>query len=196
MNSNKHKLNTDKTEVMPVGSASRVASVESAQTLTETVFLSKRQLNTSESISIEHCLCGSTSTDCRASLLELRRAASIRPYLSQSATARFVAAMVSSRLDYCNSVFAGLPADQVARLQRIQNNAARLVMKKIKRDHVTSLLKELHWLPVKFCCQYKIATLAYRHFERSLPPYLSPFLCTYEPFRSLRFSKEKLLKIP
>ena len=139
MNSNKLKLNTDKTEVMPVGSASRVASVESAQTLTETVFLSKRQLNTSESISIGHCLCGSTSTDCRASLLELRRAASIRPYLSQSATARFVAAMVSSRLDYCNSVFAGLPADQVARLQRIQNNAARLVMKKKKmRSRYTS----------------------------------------------------------
>ena len=105
----------------------------SAQTSAETVFLVRRQLNTSESISIEHCLCGSTSTDCRASLLELRRAASIRPYLSQSATARFVAAMVSSRLDYCNSVFAGLPADQVARLQRIQNNAARLVMKKRRR---------------------------------------------------------------
>ena len=45
--------------------------------------------------------------------------------------------------------------------------------KKRRRDHVTPLLKELHWLPVKFRCQYKIATLAYRHFERYLPPYLS-----------------------
>ena len=133
---------------------------------------------------------------CRASFLELRRAASIRPYFSQSATARLVAAMVISRLDYSHSACEGLPADQVARLQQIQNNAARLVMKKRKRDHVTPLLKELHWLPVKFCCQYKIVTLAYRHFERSLPPYLSPFLCTYEPSRSLRSSKEKLLKIP
>ena len=133
MNSSKLELNTDKTEVMPVGSASRVASVESAQTLTETVFLSKRQLNTSESISIGHCLCGSTSTDCRASFLELRRAASIRLYLSQRATARLIAAMIISRLDYCISVFAGLPADQVARLQRVQNNAARLVMKKEKK---------------------------------------------------------------
>ena len=78
--------------------------------------------------------------------------------------------MIISRLDYCNSVFARLLADQVARLQRIQNNAARLVMKKRKRDHVTPLLKELHWLPVKFCYQYKIATLVYRHFEESLPP--------------------------
>ena len=105
--------------------------------------------------------------------------------------------MIISRLDYCNLVFAGLPADQVARLQRIQNNAARLVMKKNKkkRDHVTPLLKELHWLPVKFRCQYKIAALAYRYFDGSLPPYLSASLCTYELSRSLPSSKEKLLKI-
>ena len=136
------------------------------------------------------------SSICCASFLELRRIASIRPYLSQSAAARLVAAMVISRLDYCNSVFIGLPADQIARLQRVQNNAARLVLKKRRRDHVTPLLKELHWLPVKFRCQYKIATLAYRHFDGSLPPYLSSSLCTYEPSRSLRSSNEKLLKIP
>ena len=83
-----------------------------------------------------------------------------------------------------------------ARLQRVQNNAAQLVLKKRRRDHVTPLLKELHWLPVKFCCQYKIATLANRHFEGSLPPYLSSSLCTYKPSRFLRSSNEKLLKIP
>ena len=98
-------------------------------------------------------------------------------------------------VDYYNSVFIGLPANQIARLQRVQNNAARLVMKKRRRDHVTPLLKELHWLPVKFRCQYKVANLAYRHFEGSLPPYLSSSLCTYEPSRSLRSSNEKLLKI-
>ena len=106
---------------------------------------------------------------CRASFLELRRAATIRPYLSKSATARLVAAMIISRLDYCNSVFAGLPADLVAQLQRIKNNAAWLGMEKRKQDPITPLLKELHWLPVKFRCQNKNATLAYRHFERSLP---------------------------
>ena len=124
-------------------------------------------------VHLDQTLCMRQHIDsvCRASSLELRRAATIRPYLSQTATARLVAAMIISRLDYCNSVFAGLPADQVARLQRIQINAARLVMKKRKRDHVTPLLKELHWLHVKSHFQYKITTLAYRHFEGSLPPY-------------------------
>ena len=55
MNSNKLKLNTDKTEVMPVGSASCLESTVSAQTLAETVFPSKHRLNTLESISIEGC---------------------------------------------------------------------------------------------------------------------------------------------
>ena len=50
---------------------------------------------------------------------------------------KVVAAMIISRLDYCNSVFAFLPADQVARLQRIQNNAARLVMKEKKEKDIT-----------------------------------------------------------
>ena len=104
--------------------------------------------------------------------------------------------MIISRLDYCNSVFAGLQADQVARLQRLQNNAARLIMEKRKRDHVTPLLKELHWLPVKFRCQYKIATLAYRHFEGSLPSHLSSSLCTYELSRPLGSSTERLFWIP
>ena len=195
MNSNKLKLNTDKTEVMPVGSASCLESVDSecaniggnsVPFKTSVKYLGVHLDKTQKHI----------SSICCASFLELRRIASIRPYLSQSAAARLVAAMVISRLDYCNSVSIGLPADQIARSQRVQNNVARLVLKKRRRDHVTPLLMELHWLPVKFRCQYKIVTLAYRHFDGSLPPYLSSSLCTYEPSRSLRSSNEKLLKIP
>ena len=68
--------------------------------------------------------------------------------------------------------------------------------KKQKRDHITPLLNELHWLPVKFRCEYKIATLAYHHFDRTLPSYLSASLCTYQTSGTLRSSNEKLLKIP
>ena len=68
--------------------------------------------------------------------------------------------------------------------------------KKSKRDHVTSLLKELHWVPVKYRIQYKLVTLAFRHFDGTLPPYLSSSLCTCQPSRSLRYSTERLRKIP
>ena len=157
MNSNKLKLNTDKTEVMPVGSASRVALVES-----ECANIDGNSVPFKMSVKYLGVLLVQTlsmrqhiDSVCRASFLELRRAATIRPYLSKSATAKLVTAMIISRLDYCNSVFAGLPADQVARLQRIQNNAARLVMKKEKKTRsrytspqTTSLVTCEIWLPV------------------------------------------------
>ena len=155
MNSNKLKLNTDKTEVMPVGSASCLESVDSecanigGNSVPFKTSVKYLGVHLDKTLSMQKHI----SSICCASFLELRRIASIRPYLSQSAAARLVAAMVISRLDYCNSVFIGLPADQIARLQRVQNNAARLVLKKRRRrDHVTPLLKERHWLPVKFRC--------------------------------------------
>ena len=113
------------------------------------------------------------SSLCRTTFLALRRIASIPPFLSNSSTKQLVPSMITSRLDYCNATFAGVADEQIARTQKIQNNAARLILKKkSKRDHVTPLLKKLHWLPVKYRIQYKLATLAFRHFDGTLPPYL------------------------
>ena len=68
--------------------------------------------------------------------------------------------------------------------------------KKKQKLKKNTLLKELHWLPVKYHIQYKLTTLAFHHFDGTLPPYLSSSLCTYQPSRSLRSSTERLLKIP
>ena len=84
--------------------------------------------------------------------------------------------LVLSHLDYCNAVLSDLPDDQISRLQVVQNNAARLVFRESKRSHVTPLLFQLHWLPVKFRIKYKIATLAYRKFDETLPGHLSSLL--------------------
>ena len=136
------------------------------------------------------------SSVCRTAYLEFRRMASIRPYLTQSATAQLLSSTIISRLDYCNSTLAGLPLKQISRLQRVQNNAAKLVLRKSKYDHVTPLLQKLHWLPIKVRPQYKIAIFVYRFFDGSLSGYLSKTLCAYEPTRNLRSSCEKLLKVP
>ena len=126
----------------------------------------------------------------------MRRIALMRPYLSQSATAQLVLSFIMSRLDYCNAILAGLPACLTDRLQKIQNNAARLVLRRSKRDHVTPLLRQLHWLPITFRCNYKIAVLAYRFFDGSLPLYLSSLLTQYRPSRNLRSSSENLFMVP
>ena len=112
------------------------------------------------------------SSLCRTTCLALRRIASIRPFLSNSSTEKLVTSMITSRLDYCNATFAGVADEQIARIRKIQNNATRLIWKKSKRDHVTPLLKELRCLPVKYRIQYKLATLAFRHFDGTLPPYI------------------------
>ena len=127
---------------------------------------------------------------CRSAYLAMRQIASIRRYLTdkkknkKKTTVQLVCSFVLSRLDYCNATFAGLPATHIARLQRIQSNAARLVLQKSKRQHVTPLLKQLHWLPIQRRIDYKLATLTYRHFDGSLPQYLSSRLDIYQAMTS------------
>ena len=139
ININKLTLNTDKTEVMPIGSASCLESVDSecanigGNSVPFKTSVKYLGVHLDKTLSVQKHI----SSICCASFLELRRIVSIRPYLSQSAAARLVVAMVISRLDYCNSVFIGIPADQIARLPRVQNNAARLVLKKRKEDEIT-----------------------------------------------------------
>ena len=199
MYSNYLKLNADKTELMATGFPRHLEEVDSEAPL----LIDKNKILFQSNVKYLGVTIDKTlsmhdqiSSICRASFLELRRIASIRKYLSTKATARLVQAMVISRLDYCNSILTGLPKDELKRLQRIQNNAARLVYKKKKRDHITPLLRELHWLPVEFRCQFKICTFAYRCFDGSLPSYLSDALTIYKPSRSLRSACEKLLVVP
>ena len=198
MYSNKLKLNAEKTEVLPVASTSRLSSVgkDSVDIGGKRIPFRSSVRNLGVHLDQTLSMQQHISSVCRAAYLELRRIASIRPYLTQSATAHLVSSAITSRLDYCNSILAGLPLKQISRLQRVQNNAAKLVLRKSKYDHVTPLLQELHWLPIKFRPQYKIATFVYRFFDGSLPGYLSQTLCAYEPTRNLRSSCEKLLKVP
>ena len=136
------------------------------------------------------------SNVCRSTFLALRRISSIRSFLSAKSAATLVHASITSRLDYCNSSLSGIPSEQLSRLQRVQNSAARLIMKKRKRDHVTPLLQKLHWLPISVSIQFKLAVLAFRFFDNSLPVYLSRTLSLYQPSRTLRSSSERLLIVP
>ncbi|WP_419585632.1 hypothetical protein, partial [Thiolapillus sp.] len=107
------------------------------------------------------------------------------------ATVPLMCSFVLSRLDYCNSLLIDITSDQMYRLQKIQNHAAKVLLRKSKHEHVTPLLKKLHWLPVKERILFKIATFAFRFFDGTLPPYLSSCLSVYTPSRTLRSSSDE-----
>ena len=102
----------------------------------------------------------------------LRRLRQIRRRVGTEVTTQLVLAFVTSRLDYCNSVLAGLPQVTLEPLQRVQNAAARLILDLNLRDHVTPGLHQLHWLPVRFRIQYKLCLIMHAIPGRS-PVYLT-----------------------
>ena len=104
-------------------------------------------------------------------------------------------AFVTSRLDYGNALLIGLPRDQINKLQRIQNMAARVITFTPRRDHITPVLKDLHWLPVKCRIEYKILLHVYRCLNGMAPLYLANLLKRQSPGRT-RSSEQHLLDIP
>ena len=95
------------------------------------------------------------------------------PHLSMDASATVIQAFVSSRLDYCNSVLNGITENLFQRLQSVQNAAARLITQTGRREHITPVLRQLHWLPVRRRVEFKLAVLVYKALHGLARPYLS-----------------------
>ena len=112
----------------------------------------------------------------RTCYFELHRLASIRRFLTSTATATLVSAFVLSRIDNCNSLLFGSTHDVTSHLQRIQNNAARVILRLPKSSSITIHLKSLHWLAVKVRDTYKIACLCYHCHSSTAPSYVTDML--------------------
>ena len=124
--------------------------------------------------------------------LEIRRISSIRHLLTTKATAQLMCSFVLSRLDYCNSLLIDINCDQMHRLRKVKNHAAKVILRKSRHEHARPLLKAFHWLPVKDRIIVKVANLFFRFvFYGTLPPYLSPCLSVYTPSRTLRSSSDE-----
>ena len=133
---------------------------------------------------------------CRILFCQLRRLGKIHLFLSIAAANKFAVSFMLTTLDYCNFLLAGLPDNKLKKLQRVQNHAAQIVLRKPRHVSATSLLRTLHWLPVKAKIQFKIAC---QHFQclchNTMPSYLSDFH-PYHPSRTLRSLDNSLLSVP
>ena len=91
-----------------------------------------------------------------------------------------VHAFITCKLDNC--LLYGLPSYLIHRLQLVQNCVARLIMCRNKYDHITPILKELHWIPVQQRIIFRILLIIYKALDDLAPIYISNLLtfCLYK----------------
>ena len=120
----------------------------------------------------------------------------MRVFLSKDVSFLLMNALVLSKLDYCNSLLANVPKSTLRPLQVAQNDAARVVFNKTRRTSASSLLHELHWLPIEKRIQYKICTFVFKALHCEAPQYVSEMLNVYIPARNLRSKSKNVLVKP
>ena len=117
----------------------------------------------------------------------LRTISSIRRFLDKDTCVKAVLSLVMSRVDHCNSLLVGQSVAALRGLQLAQTYAARLVMGRRWRDHVTSALRALHWLPIHQRVRYKVLCLLYKTmYTGEAPAYMGSMVNRYTPDRTLR----------
>ena len=131
----------------------------------------------------------------KAIYIEIRKLKHMSKFVSQSSLKQLASSFILSRLDYCNSLFKNLLQKDIEILQKLQNYAARVILKRPMRDHATPMLIELHWLPMNARIDYKIAIMVYKCLNNIAPVYLSNLIELYNPPRSLRSSNSLLIKV-
>ena len=120
----------------------------------------------------------------------------IRKYLSPEAAKSVACALVTSHLDYCNSLLYNLHDRVIERLQRVQNCLARVVCKASRSSRSKPLLNFLHWLPVKYRIRFKLCTITLKAFLFHQPTYLFNYLVPLQNSRLLRSSNTNMLTVP
>ena len=195
MDENWLKFNGPKTEFLIAGNPSVMSQLDKPKLNIDGVdIVPKDQVRNlgvmfDESLSLSNHV----SMLCQKMFFEIRNISFNRKYMPNDVVSQLMVSLVLSKMDYCNSLFTGLPQNLLNKLQRVQNCAAKVCLGKLKYDHVTPLLKELHWLPVKHRIDYKIATLCHKHFLGTLPSYLSCLLHQPTQIRTLRSSSDKTI---
>ena len=188
------QLNESKTEILIIGPSNSPASFQSElSTLYSNVTHTARNLGVifDSDLSFSPQITRVVQT-CH---YQLRNIAKIKPFLSKIDLEKVIHAFISSRLDFCNSLYSGLCKKSISRLQIIQNSAARLLTNTKKREHITPILAALHWLPVSFRIDFKILLMTFKACHGLAPTYISALLSPHVSGRCLRSSDMALLKV-
>ena len=198
MEENFLKLNDSKTEFVIFGAPQDIARVTGwTVTIGDAEILpSKSARNIGAYMDVALNMRSQINNTIRACYAQLRAISKIRKHLTVDATKMLVHAFITSRLDNLNSLLYKVPDCLLRKLQLVQNNAARLITRKRKADHITPTLISLHWLPITYRIQYKLLLLIFKCLLRVAPSYLTYLIHLYKPTCALRSSSKHLLIEP
>ena len=101
--------------------------------------------------------------------------------LSYNACSTIIHAIISCRLDYCNSLLYNIPTHKTDQLQILQNQCARILIKSLRREHITPVYK-LHLLKIHDRITYKILMLIYKSYCNIAPTYLCELISRRESY--------------
>ena len=114
---------------------------------------------------------------CRSTYFHIRK---IKNILSYNACSTIIHTLISCRLDYCNSLLYNVHTHKTDRLQRLQNQCARILTKSPRREHITQVLKSLPWFKIQDRITYKILKLTYISSYNIAPIYLCELISRRE----------------
>ena len=193
-------LNDDKTEFLIIGTRQQLSkvsiqSIKIGQTKVSPVASARNSGTWFDT----HLDMGTHITKtCSSAFYYLYYIHHIRRYLSRESTEKLAHAFISSGLDYCNSLVYGIREYQTMKLQRVMNASARLIYRAHKFCHITPLLAELHWLPVRCRIHYKILLITFKILNGLSPKYLSDLISIQQPssYNLRRNDNGRLLERP
>lgn len=194
---NKLKLNSDKTELLYLNAQHHPqAPLNSISVCDEIICPSSPVRNIGVLMDSSLTMEQYVTSICKSCFYHLRNISRLRKYLNLQSTKTLVHALISTRLDFCNSALYGLPKYLIDRLQRVQNAAARVVTFSRKFDHITPILIDLHWLPVEKRIIFKVLLITFKALHGIAPAYISDLINLYIPERNLRSSNSNRLAVP
>jgi hypothetical protein len=120
----------------------------------------------------------------------LRRLSGIRASIPENMFLSLVHAFITSRLDFCNSLFYGLPKSRIKKLRNIQNAVAKCVLRGSKLDSSKQALIDLHWLPVLQRITFKTALMAFKVNSGDAPSYMREEIFKLTPIRNTRSASD------
>ena len=199
MVSNRLLINDSKTEFLVIGSKHQLAKINVDSIMVgNTVIKSVTSVRNLGAWFDQHMSMNDhVSKVCSKAFYSLYNLRQVRKYLSDDTSKILVHSLVTCHLDYCNALLHDIPQHQQQRLQKVLNAAARFVYQLPKFCHITPVLKDLHWLPVKYRIMFKIILLVFKTLHGLAPTYLQDLIKVKPPCRyQLRSDDKFFLAVP